>query len=158
MLFSLIAIVVAAFAVVALIVSQMKTREELASLRGELVRVSAQASDAAQQLKVARESLSQTKKPEALPAAPVAAAPVPAAKEETPAAPVAAPQAAPGPTIKVQGAEELSPEVLMVISAAVAAFLGKTGRRPRVVQTGINPWAQQGRVIVQASHNLGVVR
>lgn len=151
MLFSLIAIVVAAFAVVALIVSQMKTREELASLRGELTRVSAQAIDAAQQLKLARESLS-AKKLEA------PAAPAPVVKEPVPApVPVAQPVPA-APAIKVRSSEEISPEILMVISAAVAAFLGKTGRRPRVVQSGINPWAQQGRVIVQASHNLGVVR
>lgn len=53
--------------------------------------------------------------------------------------------------------EEITPEILMVLSAAVAAFLGKRARirgaRPaQPVQSNI--WAQQGRVFVQASHNL----
>lgn len=54
--------------------------------------------------------------------------------------------------------EEVSPEVLTIISAAVAAFLGKKARvrsarwiRPT---TPTSVWAQQGRVFVQASHNL----
>ncbi len=54
--------------------------------------------------------------------------------------------------------EELSPEILMVLSAAVAAFLGKRARiRSARLRTGQDPssaWAQQGRVFVQASHNL----
>ena len=47
----------------------------------------------------------------------------------------------------------------MLIAAAVSAFLGKRARvrHARLVQpTDTSAWAQQGRVFVQASHNLGV--
>jgi methylmalonyl-CoA carboxyltransferase large subunit len=57
--------------------------------------------------------------------------------------------------------EQIDPEVLMVIAAAVAAFMGKKARIRRVrrsVAGGMNPWAQQGRVSIQASHNVGWVR
>jgi methylmalonyl-CoA carboxyltransferase large subunit len=55
--------------------------------------------------------------------------------------------------------EEISEEVLVMIAAAVCAFLGKRARvrHTRLVHPeGASPWAQQGRVFVQASHNLGV--
>ena len=44
----------------------------------------------------------------------------------------------------------------LVIAAAVAAFVGKSARvrSARYLQEGQSPWAQQGRVFVQASHNL----
>jgi methylmalonyl-CoA carboxyltransferase 12S subunit len=55
-------------------------------------------------------------------------------------------------------ASEITPEILMVLTAAVSAFLGKKAkiRRARVAQyAGLSSaWAQQGRVFVQASHNL----
>jgi methylmalonyl-CoA carboxyltransferase large subunit len=57
--------------------------------------------------------------------------------------------------------EQIEPEVLMVIAAAVAAFMGKKARIRRVrrsVAGGMNPWAQQGRVSIQASHNVGWTR
>ncbi|MGO4882585.1 MAG: hypothetical protein ACLP59_17480 [Bryobacteraceae bacterium] len=57
-------------------------------------------------------------------------------------------------------AEEVSQETIMVLTAAVAAFLGKRARirGARLVRTApSSAWAQQGRVFVQASHNLGVV-
>jgi methylmalonyl-CoA carboxyltransferase 12S subunit len=79
--------------------------------------------------------------------------PGPALVRQT-AVPAPAPQA--GAPAK---SEEISPEVLMVLSATVAAFLGKKARirTARFVrQSGGNVWAQQGRVFVQASHNLGV--
>jgi methylmalonyl-CoA carboxyltransferase large subunit len=79
-------------------------------------------------------------------AAPVAAAPV--------AVPMPVPVAAPAPP------EELSPEILTVLTAAVAAFLGKRARirsvRPKTASA--DAWAQQGRVFVQASHNLQMHR
>lgn len=66
-------------------------------------------------------------------------------------------EAKPGATSVVEGG--ITPEVLAVIAAAVTAFLGKKVRirSAKVLQTPyeiINPWAQQGRVVVQASHNL----
>ena len=54
--------------------------------------------------------------------------------------------------------QEVTPETLSVIAAAVTAFLGKKVRihSARMLQTprDINPWARQGRVMVQTSHNL----
>ncbi len=55
--------------------------------------------------------------------------------------------------------EEISAETLLVMAAAVTVFLGKKVRvrSAQMLQTPfeiINPWSQQGRVIVQASHNL----
>jgi methylmalonyl-CoA carboxyltransferase large subunit len=52
---------------------------------------------------------------------------------------------------------EIPEEVLLVISAAVAAFLGKRARIRtvrRVPMPGFNPWSQQGRVYIQGSHNI----
>jgi methylmalonyl-CoA carboxyltransferase large subunit len=77
-----------------------------------------------------------------------------------PAPPViAAALPAPQP-IEPEKVEELTPEIIMVLSAAVAAFLGKRARirSARLVRSApSSAWAQQGRVFVQASHNLGVV-
>jgi hypothetical protein len=58
-----------------------------------------------------------------------------------------------------QKAEELTSETLVVLAAAVTAFLGKKVRirSAKMLQSPyeiVNPWAQQGRAIVQASHNL----
>jgi methylmalonyl-CoA carboxyltransferase large subunit len=55
--------------------------------------------------------------------------------------------------------EGIRPEVLMVLTAAVAAFLGKKARIRRASLAPMGPqsaWAQQGRVFVQASHILPV--
>jgi methylmalonyl-CoA carboxyltransferase large subunit len=74
-----------------------------------------------------------------------------------PVAPVPPPQPAPAPAAAEP--EEITPEILVVLSAAVAAFLGKKARIRRaslVSRGGGNSWAQQGRVFVQASHNLTV--
>jgi methylmalonyl-CoA carboxyltransferase large subunit len=49
-------------------------------------------------------------------------------------------------------AEEVSEETVMVIAAAIAAFLGK---RPHIRQIRLlrsDAWAQQGRATIQASH------
>jgi hypothetical protein len=55
--------------------------------------------------------------------------------------------------------EEVSAETLVMIAAAVTSFLGKRVRirSAKMLQSPyeiVNPWAQQGRVFVQASHNL----
>ena len=50
--------------------------------------------------------------------------------------------------------EELSPEILTVISAAVAAFLGERGHIRAIRIVGSSRWAQEGRVSIQASHRL----
>jgi hypothetical protein len=54
--------------------------------------------------------------------------------------------------------EQVRPETLAAITAAATAFLGKKARVRAVqalpVQNAAGAWAQQGRVIVQTSHNL----
>jgi methylmalonyl-CoA carboxyltransferase 12S subunit len=67
--------------------------------------------------------------------------------------PVERPAVAPAPT--PPPVEEVTEELVMVISAAVAAFLGCKPRIRairRVMPGAANPWAQQGRVSIQASH------
>jgi methylmalonyl-CoA carboxyltransferase large subunit len=49
-------------------------------------------------------------------------------------------------------AEGLSEEVLLVISAAVAAYLGKKAPIRQARLLGSAGWAQQGRLTIQASH------
>jgi len=51
---------------------------------------------------------------------------------------------------------EISGEVLLAITAAVAAFLGKRATFHQIHLTGSTAWAMQGRATVQASH--GIVR
>ncbi|HYG99790.1 MAG TPA: hypothetical protein VD837_11715 [Terriglobales bacterium] len=97
-----------------------------------------------------------------------------AAKPASEVAPKAAAAAAPGGTatasapkpaaqpVKPAADEGVAPEILAVIAAAVTHFLGKTARirSARMVQqpVGTSPWAQQGRVYIQASHNLALNR
>jgi methylmalonyl-CoA carboxyltransferase large subunit len=68
---------------------------------------------------------------------------------------------APAPAVAATppATEEVSPEVLLVIAAAVTAFLGKkvrirSAKRLQTPYEIINPWSQQGRVYIQASHSL----
>jgi methylmalonyl-CoA carboxyltransferase large subunit len=54
--------------------------------------------------------------------------------------------------------EGLSEELVLVIGAAVAAYLGKKAPIRQIRLLGSAGWAQQGRLTVQASHALkGVV-
>jgi methylmalonyl-CoA carboxyltransferase large subunit len=50
----------------------------------------------------------------------------------------------------------LSEELLLVISAAIAAFLGKKPHIRQIRLLGSAAWPQQGRVTIQASHALSV--
>ena len=50
--------------------------------------------------------------------------------------------------------EGLSEELILVISSAVAAFLGKKPHIRQIRLQGSATWAQQGRVTIQASHVL----
>ena len=54
----------------------------------------------------------------------------------------------------VAPAEPLSEELVLVISAAIAAFLGKRPHIRQIRLLGAAAWAQQGRVRIQASHHL----
>lgn len=81
-----------------------------------------------------------------------------AAAASTAPKPEAAP-ASPTPSESLEKHPEVSPDVLVMIAAAATAFLGKKVRirSAEMLQTPyelVNPWVQQGRVVVQASHNL----
>jgi methylmalonyl-CoA carboxyltransferase 12S subunit len=71
-----------------------------------------------------------------------------------PRAPTPAPAAPPPAPRRPAEAEALSEELVLVISAAVAAFLGKKPHIRQIRLIGSAAWAQQGRVIIQASHAL----
>ncbi len=91
------------------------------------------------------------------PAAPVAVvAPLPPVAAAPPPPPAEEPKSVAQPAPQLS--EEITPEILMVLSAAVAAFFGKKARIRRARAAGPfehgSAWAQQGRVFVQASHNL----
>ena len=55
-------------------------------------------------------------------------------------------------------AGEVSPDIILAISAAVAAFLGKRASIRQIRLSGETPWAMQGRATVQASHGAEYVR
>jgi hypothetical protein len=54
--------------------------------------------------------------------------------------------------------EDVSEEILLVISATVAAFLGERAHVRQVRLLSSEAWAQQGRVSVMASHRWAVHR
>jgi methylmalonyl-CoA carboxyltransferase 12S subunit len=49
--------------------------------------------------------------------------------------------------------EGITPELILAISAAVAAFLGKRAKIHQIRLTGKTAWAEQGRATMQASHS-----
>jgi methylmalonyl-CoA carboxyltransferase large subunit len=50
--------------------------------------------------------------------------------------------------------EPISEEIMLIIAAAVAAYLGERAHIRVVRLVPSNAWAQQGRVSIQASHRL----
>ena len=74
----------------------------------------------------------------------VAAQPVALETAPEPAKPVAEP--------------EIAEEIILAISAAVAAFLGKRAHIRQVRLTSSMAWAQHGRASIQASHGIVVQR
>ena len=90
----------------------------------------------------------------------VQSAPVPSLQQSVSIPPPVLQKPTPVAKATTPATSEVTPEMLVVIAAAVTAFLGKKVRirSAKLLETPyelFNPWAQQGRVIVQASHNLG---
>lgn len=56
----------------------------------------------------------------------------------------------------VREEEKIAPEIRVAIAAAAIAVLGRNARvrSAKAVRDHVSPWTQQGRAIVQASHNL----
>jgi hypothetical protein len=81
--------------------------------------------------------------------------------QEKPAVPVAAIEAsapaAAAPEV-VEPEEEVTAETLVVIAAAVTAFLGKkvrirSAKMVRQPREAVSAWSQHGRMLVHSSHN-----
>jgi methylmalonyl-CoA carboxyltransferase 12S subunit len=70
------------------------------------------------------------------------------------AATAAAPAATEPPPIKEPVAPELTQQEILAISAALGAYLGVRVRIRQIRLLSSQAWAQQGRVTIQASHNL----
>ena len=79
--------------------------------------------------------------------------------------PVAPPAAAPAQAKPAQAAPaapakaQVTPEMIVILAAAATAYLGKNVRirSAKMLQSPyeiVNPWAQHGRVLIQASHSL----
>jgi len=66
----------------------------------------------------------------------------------------AAPAAPPAPS--KPESQGLSEELLLVVSAAIAAYLGKKSHIRQVRLLGSAAWTQHGRVTIQASHALSI--
>ncbi|HEY7096835.1 MAG TPA: hypothetical protein VH437_08930 [Terriglobales bacterium] len=128
----LIVMVATATAVVTYFLSRRAFESELAELRRDF--------DARLDAVVAK-----------IPAPSVAAAAQPSKPVERPTA------VAPAP-VPIAAREEVTPETLLIIAAAVTAFMGKKVRirsaKMLYAHESFNPWSQQGRAVVQASHNL----
>ena len=75
-----------------------------------------------------------------LPGAEAAAAPLPSPDREGPKPPSETP--------------ELSPDIVLAISAAVAAYLGERAHIRSIRLVGTSRWSHQGRLSIQASHSL----
>jgi methylmalonyl-CoA carboxyltransferase large subunit len=58
------------------------------------------------------------------------------------------------PKVTEPADEELSEEILLVLSAAIAAYLGKKAPIRSIRLLRRDAWAQQGRTTIQASHAL----
>ena len=134
-----IAAIVAA-SVLSFVFSLLASRTSLREIEDRINHQLRALADAVKSLEI---ELSQLRK-----SPPVLAAP--ASVAQTPAEPA---------EIQEKETEEISPETLVVLAGAVTAFLGKKVRirSAKMLQSPyeiVNPWAQQGRMIVQASHNL----
>lgn len=82
---------------------------------------------------------------------PPESAPKPAKAESKP---VPAVVESPAPSVPAPPAPEVPEDILLVISAAVAAFLGERAHIKQVRLIASPGWALQGRVFIQASHNI----
>lgn len=51
--------------------------------------------------------------------------------------------------------DEVNEETVLIIAAAIAAFLGKKAHVRQIRLLGSDAWSQQGRATIQASHALG---
>ena len=60
----------------------------------------------------------------------------------------------PAAAVRQPESPDISPDELIAISAAVAAYLGVRAHVRQIRLIGSRVWAQEGRVSIQASHRL----
>jgi len=58
------------------------------------------------------------------------------------------------PAAPAASKQEISPEIVLAISAAVAAYLGKRATIRQIRLTSSNAWSAAGRASMQASHTI----
>ena len=61
----------------------------------------------------------------------------------------------------IDSESNITPELLVIMSAAIAAYLGKNVRirRARFISNqGPSSWSQQGRVSIQSSHTFSTTK
>ncbi len=125
----------------------MKNQSEHEAGSPDLAALQEQVASLAKSVEMLREQVAEQSKAIAALTSQLAAEPAVAGKPSAPA------------SRAKEKEEAVEPEILLVIAAAVTAFLGKKVRirSAKMLQSPyeiINPWAQQGRVSVQASHRL----
>ncbi|WP_170181119.1 hypothetical protein [Chlorobaculum thiosulfatiphilum] len=62
-------------------------------------------------------------------------------------------------TIVEDEQQEITPELLMIMSVSIAAYLGKNVRIRRarfISEQGPSSWSQMGRVSIQSSHTFSI--
>ena len=62
-------------------------------------------------------------------------------------------------TIRDGEQQEITPELLMIMSASIAAYLGKNVRIRKarfISEQGQSSWSQMGRVSIQSSHTFSI--
>ena len=148
-------VIVAVLVALGCVVTYVSMQRKLRRIVVELQQSSRQQLDAlTQTLNAVEARVVELKRPAA---APPVVAPVAVLAAKAQAAPPTSERPAAPPKQETQ--EEVTPEMLVVIAAAITAFLGKKVRirSAKMLQSPyeiVNPWSQQGRVFVQASHNL----
>ena len=62
-------------------------------------------------------------------------------------------------TVRDGEQQEITPELLMIMSASIAAYLGKNVRIRKarfISEQGQSSWSQMGRVSIQSSHTFSI--
>lgn len=62
-------------------------------------------------------------------------------------------------TVREDEHQEITPELLMIMSVSIAAYLGKNVRIRRarfISEQGPSSWSQMGRVSIQSSHTFSI--
>jgi methylmalonyl-CoA carboxyltransferase large subunit len=67
---------------------------------------------------------------------------------------LAEPHTSPPQQSETKDSDNVAPEIILAISAAIAAYLGVEPHIRQIRLLHSHPWGQQGRVTIQASHRI----